>query len=102
MAALRCTLGDLVVVVSCPIPQNIGLFATVTEVLRDPDDTGDWIIRPQTAMWGYENDGTLTLRADDISAPDDDLRPIRDPGGDAVDETLIYAGDPRVREVQHG
>lgn len=30
------------------------------------------------------------------------LRPIRDPGDDAVDETLIYAGDPRVREAAHG
>jgi hypothetical protein len=27
------------------------------------------------------------------------LRPIRDPGDDAVDETLIFAGDPRVRKV---
>lgn len=34
--------------------------------------------------------------------PDENLRPIRDPGDDAVDETLIYAGDPHVREVSHG
>ena len=33
---------------------------------------------------------------------DDLLRPIRDPGDDEVDQTLIYAGDPRVREVSHG
>ena len=33
---------------------------------------------------------------------DSALKPIRDPGDDAVDETLIYAGDPRVREVSHG
>lgn len=36
------------------------------------------------------------------SLPDRLLRPIRDPGDAAVDETLIYAGDPRVREVSHG
>jgi hypothetical protein len=30
---------------------------------------------------------------------DRSLRPIRDPGKDAVDETLIYAGDPCVRKV---
>ena len=31
--------------------------------------------------------------------PDEFLRPIRDPGDDEVDETLIYAGDPQIREA---
>ena len=53
-------------------------------------------------MWRYEGtlDGPLGGRATCIS--DACLRPIRDPGDDAVDETLIYAGDPQVREVSHG
>jgi hypothetical protein len=44
----------------------------------------------------------VLIQANCTGLGDDILRPIRDPGDDAVDETLIYAGDPRVREVSHG
>lgn len=70
--------------------------------LNLPCEAGDWVVEVlgSPVPVGLELGGTRLARFG--ATADANLKPIRDPGDDAVDETLIWAGDPRVREVQHG
>lgn len=101
---MNCKPNDLAVIVACPeAPQNIG---AIVEVIRrsEPCPCGCterfvcWIVKARgrklAGFGGYFNELSYT---DESNVQDAYLRPIRDPGDEAVDETLIYVGDPRVR-----
>lgn len=90
---MRCKVGDLVVVVRCqPFPQNIGRVGTITEKISSPNICGDWWVKPANTfvMWDGRFKDFSKESDDETNMYDDDIRPIRDPGEDARDETLEW------------
>lgn len=89
---MRCKVGDLVVVVSCELfPQNIGRMGTITL----PMENGLWWVNPAHRLWGRMPAPTLwgflsgwkeVETCAPVSFLDEQLRPIRDPGDEAMDE----------------
>lgn len=78
---MNCKPGDLAVVIRCLRPANLG---RVLRVVRPHEFFPDaWVVEGQAG-------GDCAL--------DSWLRPIRDPGDDAVDETLHWLPVP-VKEV---
>lgn len=89
MAKLRCKPGDLAVITRALLPENIGVFCTVLGASGIPDY--EWSIRfqsPRRAVLSGDN----TIDAPGLVGihPDAWLQPIRDPGEEAVDETLLW------------
>jgi hypothetical protein len=91
---MNCKPGDLAVIVSGVKDTNIGRIVRCVRIthfrgLRMPDGTLNegvvWEIdRTLTAWSGKRHNFALDKR----------LRPIRDPGDDATDETLLWVGSP--------
>jgi len=85
---LNCKPDDLAVIVNAFIPENIGRLVKVLYAV-DEDFLGLGVI------WLIENVGApspsigFDTPQKQGTSPDAWLRPIRDPGDDAVDETLI-------------
>jgi hypothetical protein len=87
---MNCKPGDLALLTRAieQFPEQEGRIFTVTTLdLRSPEPA-----------WYYE--GPVIRRVDGthrktwISLPDQWLRPIRDPGDDATDETLLWLPSP--------
>lgn len=98
---MRCRVGDIAVIVGSGNPQNIGKFV---EVLRPSDDSTpeipQWECRATTILHGYDFVGNVCMRectvmpGSLVDVDDQDLRPIRNPGEDAQDETLQWLPVP--------
>lgn len=86
---MNCKPGDLAVMVRSDFPENIGRLLRV--IVADSWDGHDWsceaCCRVMTSR-GWRKAGASVL------ALDSDLRPIRDPGDDAKDETLEWLPVP--------
>ena len=81
---MNCKPGDLAIIVRGEPEENIGRIVRVTHV------------RPCFNRWFWSFDGA-TLDVDEID--DNCLRPIRDPGSDAIDETLQHLPAPSLETV---
>lgn len=84
---MNCKPGDLAVVVGrCEISGDylIGRIFRVTTFYRDDEDV----------VWEYEGPRLETPWGELLAVADDNLRPIRDPGDDATDETLLWKPVP--------
>jgi len=112
--ALNCKAGDLAVVVSPNHKENIGKLVTVLEPIGILPEGGVQFIGPDGRLkiaaspgfyWWVEaqgqllNNNGLTKRLHTLDAS---IRPIRDPGDDAQDETLLWkpvpASNPKTPE----
>lgn len=90
---MNCKRGDLARVIDCEASRHCGIvdrFVVVTNLRPDPP--------PGCSTWCYE--GPMLRCACGCSRPieaidDRLLRPVRDPGDDAVDETLQRLPAPR-------
>lgn len=92
---MNCKPGDLAIVVKSTcgnegkIVRCLGLIGK-SHTFRNPDGSldvcGKWQIDRPLKNYG----GVMVLYANDSA-----LRPIRDPGDDAVDETLLRLPSPR-------
>lgn len=96
---LNCWPGCLAIVRSTPDTQRHGV---VDRILKLTEVNG--VCPDGTPSWGYEGPSIefelrpgFTLVVGGLS--DSILRPIRDPGDDAVDETLVRLGKPTTEEV---
>jgi len=83
---MRCKPGDLAVVTR---GENVGIFVDVIE----PHDclTGAWYVRVHSDAVGSV---CPVKKGELVGCYDSKLRPIRDPGNDAVDETLLWKPVP--------
>ncbi len=83
---LNCKPGDLAVIVSAKDARNIGKIIEVLELL-------DFSFGPAWTFKGGVPDAERRMVMDYC------LRPIRDPGGDAVDETLTWLPVPELERA---
>lgn len=96
---LRCKAGDLVVCVEADYPELIGRVFKVTKLTERWKD-----------CWRTEPPQFTASDVLEVVFEDSTLRPIRDPGEDAQDETLAWKPLPLPeivpamldREVEHG
>lgn len=104
---MNCKPGDLAVVVRSVVPANIGRFVTVVRAVGWLQAEESVRIEGRTFRasapgfyWWLEADspllesGLLRPKTSGLAA-DDQLRPIRDPGHDARDETLDWLPVPQ-------
>jgi hypothetical protein len=98
---MRCKVGDLAVITSGGrYPENIDRLVEVISLWRGERvcgvlyASGDWVVRGIGGDLRYLNGW-----ARDSVARDCVLRPIRDPGDDARDETLEWLPVPSREEV---
>lgn len=84
---MNCKPGDLAINIwSEPTrPETLGAIVTV--------------VRPYTGNRLPEADWVIEWRGNEYAAIDKYLRPIRDPGDDAVDETLLWWIAPKQKEA---
>lgn len=80
---MNCKPGDLAVVVSGEPAHNIGKMVQVKTLHR-------WV----PGIWLFEGNLTNEIGLPLLGVADNCLRPIRDPGTDAVDETLVWKKVP--------
>lgn len=91
---LRCKPGDLCVIVSATNPQNRNRFVTVLPgEVHHIDGYECWLVHSPTPMAVFGGRSHL------VFVPDAWMRPIRDPGEDAQDETLQWQPVPTTDEV---
>lgn len=85
---MRCKVGDLCVMIQSDYVENIGkLFKTI----KKTGEENYWEVESICSArngFGMQPPGTLG------EARDSDLRPIRDPGDDAKDQTLEWLPVP--------
>ena len=81
---MNCKPGELAIVVGDPVHIHDGRIVLCVRPDSDPGFQGCWITEPEL----YDADGTL------YAPMDNSLRPIRDPGDDARDETLEWLPVP--------
>lgn len=100
---MNCKPGDLAVRVSAFGDSIIPIGAIVRCVLwsTEPTDYRSWAGSSVVCgLWDVEWRGTTTdARGLILAVPDEHLRPIRDPGDDARDETLEWLPVPSRDEV---
>lgn len=86
---MRCRAGDLAVVLRGPHRDCVCEVVSASGV---PDF--HWSVRFRSPKWWrLSEDETPVLHTEGLYS-DFDLRPIRDPGDDAVDETLLWKRVP--------
>ncbi len=97
---MNCKPGDLAVVVRAGgSPEMLGLMCLVTSVGEfDHEGRWTWLCRfqkkTQWDIWVEDvRTGRETMSRNGFM-PDSDLRPIRNPGDDATDETLLWLPTP--------
>jgi len=112
----RCKPGDLAVIVgeSARHPKSRGVLVDVLLVARDDtrfrlvEVLGLWPAREPTGVCRLVGAPGIAERASgppmpreaqEANVPDANLRPIRDPGDDAVDETLAWRSVPQKVEA---
>lgn len=92
---MNCKPGDLALVVCSDYPDTLGRICLVLKT-HDVDKEGDWcwLCRfPSPVTW-QEEDTFRDEKGRSGMIPDAWLRPIRDPGEDATDETLGWVPSP--------
>lgn len=83
---MNCKPGDLAIFLPPPYVSGYEFSGRVLRVIKPSAFHGTWFVEP------------LFPNGDD-STWDKYLRPIRDPGDDAVDETIVRLGKPVPDEV---
>ena len=85
MNGLRCKPGDLAIVVAGANlePPNMGAIVRVARL------SSGWV-----DAWELDPPCIDPVDGFEVHAPDHHLKPIRDPGDDAVDEMTLIAGKP--------
>ena len=100
---MNCKPGDLAVIVrDLDAPLNIGRLVHVLGrgdrkdfyPCPTPQSGFEWVVRPVKKIIGWDDAFQLVDDCGDCLFPDADLRPIRDPGDDAKDETLSWLPVP--------
>jgi hypothetical protein len=87
---VNCKPGDLAVVVRSTVPQNLGRVFRVTRFVGQVngwEGEDRWAIDADRPLIGVRGGRSWSAR-------DSNLRPIRDPGEDAKDETLQWKEVP--------
>ena len=91
---LRCKPGDLCVIVSASNPQKKNRFVTVLPGdVHHIEGYDCWLVHSPTPMAVFGGRSHL------VFVPDAWMRPIRDPGEDATDQTLTWLPVPAAEEV---
>lgn len=93
---MNCQKGDLARIISVRATQMQRVADRVVRVTRydvDPDGERMWHYEPPLLVCGCGCGGELGRVADTV------LRPIGNPGADAVDETLAWLPVPNTDEV---
>lgn len=93
---MNCKPGDLAVIVRAELPENIGLLVHVQNAGTEGEFGWEWLIysdKPTRSVW--ISTGMEAYPSCDAFMPDAWLRPIRDPGDDAKDETLDWLPVPK-------
>lgn len=85
---MNCKPGDLAIVIRANLLANLGALCEVLGPSGVPDH--EWSIRFQSERPMLLNGDDSPTRGRECFCPDAWLRPIRDPGDDAVDETLLW------------
>lgn len=88
---MNCKPGDLAVIVVTDLPGQDALVGSLLRCVRLDVEMSQLLGRPE---WQYE---AISRRLPDDSehtVSDSSLRPIRDPGEDAKDETLSWLSVP--------
>jgi hypothetical protein len=89
---MNCKPGDLAVLVRANLPENIGSFCEVLGASGIPDY--EWSVKFQSPKRLLLSGDDSFYIGDECLCPDAWLRPIRDPGDEAVDETLLWKSVP--------
>lgn len=98
---MNCKPGDLAIIVRAYCPENVGLLVLVCPEWASTKYGHTWLTRsarPTPTVWSNDmiRGSTSTLGY----VPDAWLRPIRDPGEDATDETLAWLPVRTTRESE--
>jgi hypothetical protein len=88
---MNCKPGDLARVISCEKTREVGIVDKIIKITRLTQNY--WGV----PSWNFEGRLRGSSGAPVTCIPDSMLRPIRDPGDDAQDQTLTWA--PRREEV---
>lgn len=102
---MNCRPGDLARVVSpgyfmrCTCGVRTLIVKPDTLVVCDKPFADGWYLAEPLKVAGSFACGAGPFEGSCGSLPDDLLRPIRDPGDDAVDEVLVRVGAPNYGEV---
>lgn len=91
---MNCKPGDLAVIVR----SKCGNEGVVLRCIRLSPKSEHNLDPRHLLVWVTDRDTLDTLGGSSPYMPDEYLRPIRDPGDDARDETLLWVGLP-VKEV---
>jgi hypothetical protein len=98
---MNCKPGDLAVIVASDFQQNIGRLVQVIRADTVYCFGPEWECECLSSVYVEDNDitgecfGEFWANAGRaVSIPDADLRPIRDPGDDARDESLLWLPVP--------
>jgi hypothetical protein len=96
----RCKPGDLAIIVRAIHPQNNGLLVTILPDWRKGREGLEWLTASTRKVPGVMDNGEpAPLRYIGWCA-DVRMRPIRDPGPAARDETLEWKPVPKLGEVE--
>lgn len=89
---MNCKPQELAIVVRTRCGNQVGKIVRCVRPIRfifsDMEETDCWITEPM-----------LTNGRREVPCPDSWLRPIRDPGDDARDETLLWKPTPKEGEI---
>lgn len=96
---LRCKPGDRAFLVKCDVPEDIGKVCLVLRSTDQGFDGHEWLCRFEGRVVGYDVETGEQHRTRGCFVPDAWLRPIRDPGDDAQDETLTWLPVPTTEVV---
>ena len=92
---MNCKPGDLAVIVDTQDPRWLKDIGRLVNILEPFGDGVSWFISPVDGR-GFEMSGRVLQR---MCEYDKNLRPIRDPGDDAQDETLQWLPVPSTKET---
>jgi hypothetical protein len=89
---MNCKPNDMAMVIRSQYPDMLGRIIRVTTLLKLND-----VPEEQVHAWLYEGDLRTDTGGRIAAAEDCCLRPIRDPGDDAVDEMVELCGNATAR-----
>lgn len=91
---MNCKPGDLAVIVRSLVESNVGGMVRIIGI-DETCEPGEWRVEALSRLW--DQHGKFCLPGHIGYADDHRLRPLNDPGDDAVDETLLWK--PTLREI---
>ena len=109
---MNCKPDELAVVVSCADQTCIGMIVRTVHLMHGrercpdtpflfepiPEGMNVWLVESEGKPFAYHHD-CLYVESRYAAFADSSLRPIRDPGDDAVDESLLWFRIPEVDTV---